>query len=203
MLLLTPRTPARSELRVRDSRFLASALPIANEDEARRERAAIGRSFPDATHHCWALRLHTPQGERERQDDAGEPAGTAGMPILQAIRAAGITNTLVVVARWFGGTKLGKGGLARAYRDAARAALAQAGVVRTVPILRLMVCGGVALDGEARHLIARCGGRIDGAFYAEIGVVRLTVSLPEAAADRLREELAHLSRGTWKVDIDS
>ncbi len=200
MLLLTPRTHARSELRVRGSRFLATALPISNEEDGRRERAVLWRSFPDATHHCWALRLHTLQGERERQDDAGEPAGTAGMPILQAIRAAEVTNILVVVTRWFGGTRLGKGGLARAYRDVARTALAQAGVVRTVPALRLGLRGGLALDGEVRHLVARCGGRIEESSYDESGEVRLTTELPEAAVDRLREELAHLTRGTWAVE---
>jgi uncharacterized YigZ family protein len=202
VLLSTPRTAARCELRIRDSRFLATALPIASDDDARRERAALARDFPDATHHCWAFRLHSPRGERERHDDGGEPAGTAGMPILQAIRGVEVTNVLVVVTRWFGGTRLGKGGLARAYRDAARAALAQAGVVRIVPARRVRLRGGSALDGEVRHLVARCGGRIEEASYDESGVAILATELPEAAVDRLREELAHLSRGTWTVEID-
>jgi uncharacterized YigZ family protein len=200
--LSTPRTPARCELRVRDSRFLATVVPIASEDDARRERAVLEQNFPDATHHCWAFRLHAPRGGRERHDDAGEPAGTAGLPILQAIRGAEVINVLVVVARWFGGTKLGKGGLARAYRDAARAALAQAGVVRIVPAQRVRLRGGSALDGEVRHLVARCGGHVEEASYDESGVATLTTDLPEAAVDRLREELAHLSRGTWAVEID-
>src|SRR5262245_17971981 len=80
-------------------------------------------AHPDATHHCFAWRIGWPPAERAGDD--GEPAGTAGRPILRALAGAGVTDVVAVVVRWFGGTKLGKGGLARAYAGATVAALAE------------------------------------------------------------------------------
>lgn len=113
---------AEGEIREKGSRFLAVLLPAADEGEARAALAGLARRFPDATHHCWAWRLGFPP--RERSADAGEPAGTAGVPILTVLRGAAVTGVVAVVVRWYGGTKLGKGGLARAYSAAAREALA-------------------------------------------------------------------------------
>jgi uncharacterized YigZ family protein len=123
----TLEAEAEAELRVQRSRFLALAFPIASEAEfdGRLERIRAQRF--DATHHCWAWRLFEP--DRARSSDAGEPSGSAGRPILQAIHSAALHDAGVVVVRWFGGVKLGTGGLARAYRDAAHAAL-EAGAVR-------------------------------------------------------------------------
>jgi uncharacterized YigZ family protein len=82
----------------------------------------LRRRHPDATHHCFAWRVGWPPAERAA--DAGEPSGTAGQPILRALAGAGLSDVVAVVVRWFGGTKLGKGGLARAYAGATVAALA-------------------------------------------------------------------------------
>lgn len=111
------------EIRVTASRFLAQAFRAGDDDAADAALAAVRRRHHDATHHAWARRLGPPGTSRERADDDGEPSGTAGAPILAAIAAADVHDALVVVTRWFGGTKLGTGGLARAYGDAARAAL--------------------------------------------------------------------------------
>ena len=105
------------------SRFLASAFHAEDEAAADAALAGVRRRFHDASHHCWALRLAPPQTPLERSDDDREPKGTAGPPILAALAAADVFDALVVVTRWFGGTKLGTGGLVRAYGDAARAAL--------------------------------------------------------------------------------
>lgn len=117
-----PAGRAEGEVRERGSRFLALVEPVADEAAAKAALAAVVRRFPDATHHCWALRVGWPP--RERSSDAGEPAGTAGVPILRVLEGADLTGALAVVVRWFGGTKLGKGGLARAYAAATHAALA-------------------------------------------------------------------------------
>src|SRR5205085_1574089 len=84
-------------------------LPAADEAAAKALLSALEREMPNATHHCWAWRLGSPP--RERGADAGEPAGTAGMPILQVLRGAGLSDVMAVVVRWYGGVKLGKGGL--------------------------------------------------------------------------------------------
>ncbi len=112
---------ARAEIREQRSRFLAIAFPISTEEAFAGRLEAIRATHFDASHHCWAWRLF--EGDRARSSDAGEPSGSAGRPILQAIQSASLHDTGVVVVRWFGGVKLGTGGLGRAYRDAAAAAL--------------------------------------------------------------------------------
>jgi putative IMPACT (imprinted ancient) family translation regulator len=196
----TLHAPARREIRVLGSRFLADAHPVTGAAEARARRLVLEGEFPAATHHCWALRLRLPAGERELAADAGEPAGTAGVPILQALRRAGVINAQVIVVRWFGGTKLGKGGLARAYRDAARAALEAAGTVEMIPVARLRLVGPVGLDGEVRHTLARHGGRILSAAYGDGGGADLVAELPEAGVEALVEDLGRVTRGAWRHD---
>ncbi|HET9794158.1 MAG TPA: YigZ family protein [Thermoanaerobaculia bacterium] len=118
-----PAREGRSESRERGSRFLAFAFRAPSEEAARTRVLALEKEFHDATHVCFAWRI----GSVRRAADAGEPAGTAGKPILSAIDAAEVDEAAVAVVRWFGGTKLGTAGLARCYREAARAALAAAG----------------------------------------------------------------------------
>lgn len=111
------------EHKVRGSRFLGRALALANETALASRLDEITRTHHAARHHCWALRVGPPGEIVERSDDDGEPSGTAGRPILQQIRGRRLHGVGVVVTRYFGGTKLGTGGLARAYGDAAALAL--------------------------------------------------------------------------------
>jgi uncharacterized YigZ family protein len=112
---------ARAEFRqkIERSEFLGIAFPISSEAAFLDALASIQKEFFDATHHCWAFRLR----ERARSSDAGEPSGTAGKPILNALESADLFEVGVVVVRWYGGIKLGTGGLSRAYRDTAASAL--------------------------------------------------------------------------------
>jgi uncharacterized YigZ family protein len=121
--LLGSETGPEVEHKVQGSRFLGQVLAASTVEEARDHLAEVRRRYHDATHHGSAWRVgHEPEPE-ERFDDDGEPSGTTGVPILGAIRRAERTDTLVVVTRWYGGTKLGTGGLARAYGEAARLAV--------------------------------------------------------------------------------
>ncbi|HVR39192.1 MAG TPA: YigZ family protein [Thermoanaerobaculia bacterium] len=110
---------ARTEFRhkIERSEFLGIAFPVTRDDEFFDELARIAKRDFDATHHCWAFRLFAEQ--RTRSSDAGEPSGTAGRPILAAIEGANLHDVAVVVVRWYGGVKLGTGGLTRAYRETA------------------------------------------------------------------------------------
>lgn len=112
---------ARAEFRqkIERSEFLGIAFPCVTEDEFMSELTRLQKQYFDATHHCWAFRLR----ERARSSDAGEPSGTAGKPILNAIEGAELFELGVVVVRWYGGVKLGTGGLSRAYRETAAEAL--------------------------------------------------------------------------------
>jgi uncharacterized YigZ family protein len=123
-----------TEVRIQGSRFLGRAFRIADAETAAGHVAAVRREHHAATHHGWALRAGLPGSVVERSDDDGEPAGTTGRPILARIRARDLHRTLVVVTRYFGGTRLGTGGLARAYAEAADLAL-DAAPERTVPIV--------------------------------------------------------------------
>lgn len=114
-------------IKIERSEFLGIAFPVASDDEFFAELAKIQKRFFDATHHCWAFRLFAEQ--RARSSDAGEPSGTAGKPILNAIEGAELFDVAVVVVRWYGGIKLGTGGLSRAYRESAAEALRQAALV--------------------------------------------------------------------------
>jgi len=120
---------ARVEFRhkIERSDFLGIAFPIADEDQFFAELNAVEKKHFDATHHCWAFRFF--RDSRARSADAGEPSGTAGRPILSAIEGADLFDVAVVVVRWFGGVKLGTGGLSRTYRDTAAETLRRAEIV--------------------------------------------------------------------------
>ena len=113
---------SEATVRERGSRFLAFAWPVASEQEIRERLDALRKTYYDATHHCYAWRLG-PEGGAQRSNADGEPPGTAGKPILGQLLSHGITDVLVAVVRYFGGTKLGVPGLIAAYRAATAAAI--------------------------------------------------------------------------------
>lgn len=113
------------------SRFIAQAYPVESEEEVKEIVAGLKKEFHDARHHCFAYRIGL-DGSRWRANDDGEPSGSAGRPILGQIDAAGLSDILVVVIRYFGGIKLGIPGLIRAYKSSTADALAQATVVEKV-----------------------------------------------------------------------
>jgi uncharacterized YigZ family protein len=184
----TPAGEGRAEIREKGSRFLAFVLPAADEAAARSLLADLAQRHPDATHHCWAWRLGLPA--RERSSDAGEPAGTAGVPILQVLRGAGLSDVLAVVVRWFGGTKLGKGGLARTYAAAVREALAGLPVACRVPMARIALEVPYERVGAVKRLIRPPEVELEGEEYGE--TARLVLSVQEDRRDALREALADL-----------
>ena len=125
----TIAAPAPFRQKIERSEFLALAFPVTTDDAFFAELARIEKQHFDATHHCWAFRLFDGGTVRQRSSDAGEPSGTAGKPILSSIEGASLHDTGVVVVRWYGGVKLGSGGLARAYRDTAVQALVSASII--------------------------------------------------------------------------
>lgn len=121
----TIAAPARAGIRERASKFLAFAWPVSDEGPAKEHLEALRKEYHDATHHCWAWRI----GETERSSDDGEPSGTAGKPILGQLIAGELRDVMIVVVRWFGGTKLGTPGLIAAYRQAAAEVIAECRIV--------------------------------------------------------------------------
>jgi uncharacterized YigZ family protein len=115
--------PGHAQTRVLGSRFFGSALPISGLEEVNGFLEAERKRYHDATHWCWAARWGVDKTLIEKSTDAGEPHGTAGIPMLREIQKREFYGALVIVTRWFGGTKLGTGGLVRAYGDCAALAL--------------------------------------------------------------------------------
>ena len=182
---LTVARDATAEVEDRGSRFLCTLRRVATEDEARALVAALRREHGDARHHCSAFVLG-PDGAVQRSSDDGEPAGTAGAPMLDVLRGAGVSDVAAVVTRWFGGTLLGAGGLVRAYGDAVRGAVAEAGVLRRTLLSELVL--------ELDHADA---GRVEGELRSRgVAVLDVTydarVRLLLGAAPEEVEHLAEL-----------
>ena len=133
----TIETAATFRQKIERSDFLGIVFPVASEEAFADRLEAIRKEHFDATHHCWAFRLFASQ--RARSSDAGEPGGSAGKPILSAIEAAALYDVGLVVTRWYGGVKLGTGGLSRAYRSTATGAIANASVHDRFVYIRVAV----------------------------------------------------------------
>lgn len=200
MFLLT--APVENELVITKSRFIAYLAPIETVDEADhliRERRAM---HPNARHHCTALTLGTPV-HLQRSNDDGEPSSTAGMPMAQAMRERHMTNILAVVTRYFGGIKLGAGGLVRAYGNAVTDALDVASskglvrerVVRQVTDLEVGYELAGTFEASIRAWAENTGGvSIEGADYTASGLTLRFVHRVEIASD-LERAAAELSSG--------
>lgn len=129
------RTPCRKETEIKINIYCA-AFPVETEEEAQSILETVRKNHKDAAHNCWAWRIGTVR-IREKSSDDGEPQGTAGHPMLHVLQMKSLTNTLAVVTRYFGGIKLGTGGLARAYGGILAEAVEEAGVLCFMPHVRL------------------------------------------------------------------
>lgn len=183
----------REELRVKGSRFLALALPVTDEAAAQAARQALAAAHPDATHCCWALRLGHPARALARADDAGEPAGSAGPPIARALLAAEVSDALCVVLRWFGGTKLGVGGLIKAYGEAARLALTAAPRGERLALVGLAGSFAYACEPALRALLDASQGRLLAA--ERDALVHWRLALPPSALAPFNAKAADIVRG--------
>lgn len=186
--LLALARRCRHEQDIKKSRFLAQAAPVDTPEQALAFVQEVGD--PAATHNCWAYRI----GQAYRFNDDGEPGGTAGRPILQAIEGQGIDRAVVVVTRWYGGIKLGAGGLARAYGGTAAECLRLAERVPIVPKAML------ALDCEFADLallkarLAELDASVtDEQFHAS--GARLQLQLPESRVAEAQARIVDLTRG--------
>lgn len=190
------RTPARAlrhEIpKIKGSRFIASLEPVTSIDAAQGFIAERRKEFHDATHNVYAWRLGR-GSDLFRASDDGEPSGTAGRPVLQEIDSRRLSDLVVVVTRYFGGTKLGTGPLARAYAQAAAELLDRA-EIRRVPIVEtLVLTHDYALTGEVQGVLARFALKPE---QAEYGVeVTLRIAVPVDAVDSVDTALRDATAG--------
>jgi uncharacterized YigZ family protein len=185
----TLSTAVSSELEIRKSRFIAHAIPVADRDAAMAELRRLRAENPTATHVCWALLA----GGQSGMSDDGEPSGTAGRPILEVLRHHDLDGVLAAVVRYYGGVKLGAGGLVRAYTDAIARVLQDAPRVERIAQTLLTVEISYPDEARVRRWIEQEAYTLaDSAYEME---VRLTVSLPVTAVEKARDALRDMTQG--------
>jgi len=181
--------PVHSELLIKKSRFIGCVQPVADRAAALAVVASLRAEHPAAAHVCWALMA----GGQSAANDDGEPGGTAGRPMLEVLRHQQVEGALATVVRYFGGVKLGAGGLVRAYTDAVAQALLGATLV---PLLRqrsLRCAVPYALEGLVRRELAAAGAVLDGVHHGDD--VAFAFSLPEPDADAFIARLGDAAQG--------
>ncbi|MEJ2384999.1 MAG: IMPACT family protein [Xanthomonadales bacterium] len=183
---------ARIEVEIKRSRFVAHAGRVDDPRAAPAFLAAV--ADPGATHNCWAWRI----GPEYRFNDDGEPASTAGKPIFAALEGKDVDHAMVVVTRYFGGIKLGAGGLVRAYGGTAARAIDAAGIVAIEPRLECVIEAGFDLTGPVYAALESCGARkLDEQFLPTGVAIRADVTV--AAWPELRKLLRDSTRGAATV----
>jgi uncharacterized YigZ family protein len=186
------------ELLIKKSRFIACVQPMADRAAAQQIVAGLRAEHPDAAHVCWALLA----GGQSAAVDDGEPSGTAGRPMLEVLRHQDLDGVLATVVRYFGGVKLGAGGLLRAYTDGVAQALLATQKVAIVRLRRLRCAVPYALEGLLRHEIELAGAALHQ--VAHDAEVTLEFSLPDEAATALRARLAESAHGRLRwLDDDA
>ena len=185
---------------VKKSRFYSSVKEMEKEEEIREFLKELKEQFPDASHHCWAYKVGIDEQQIKQYSDAGEPANSAGLPILQAIEREGLTNVMVIVTRYFGGVKLGIGGLIRAYRESALQGLKSAGRMEKFSLREFIIreikhkeLGPIIQAIESRE------GRIANISYN--GKIIINAYLPDSLQDWLNDMVKNISHGMVTVKI--
>ena len=193
----TLHAPVHSELIIKKSRFIGCVQPMADRASAQAVVDALWRQHPGAAHVCWALLA----GGQSAAVDDGEPGGTAGRPMLDVLRHQDLEGVLATVVRYFGGVKLGAGGLVRAYTDTVAQALLQAEKTPLVRMVTLRCSLPYALEGLLRREIAAAGAQLLDMGHAAL--VTLQWSLPEPQAEAFVARINDLCQGraAW-LDAD-
>lgn len=195
---LTVARDGDAEIEVKRSRFLCWLRRVEDQDHVRRVIEQARRQHWDARHHCSAFVLGA-DAQVQRSHDDGEPAGTAGAPMLEVLRGRGVSDVVAVVIRYFGGTLLGTGGLARAYSDAVRTCLDEVGVVRRRQVRILDVTTDHADAGRLEHDLRARGCAVRDVEYAERATLRLAV--PLSAVPEVAAVLAQTGGGAQSRDV--
>ena len=190
--IITLAAAASLEAEIKKSKFIARAVRVETSEEAMGRIREI--ALPDATHNCWAYKI----GEEYRFSDDGEPGGSAGRPILAAIEGQGLDQILVVVTRYFGGTKLGVGGLVRAYGGTAAECLRLAKKVEVKPLCRARVEVPFPDMNSVYNLLPDSGAVKTGELFVDSGVI-LELEMETEKWDLFRQQLTDITSGKMRI----
>ncbi|ATG93034.1 YigZ family protein [Paracidovorax citrulli] len=189
----TLREPSHSELIIKKSRFIGCVQPVADRGAAQQVVDGLRRDHPGAAHVCWALLA----GGQSAAVDDGEPGGTAGRPMLEVLRHQDLEGVLATVVRYFGGVKLGAGGLVRAYADTVAQALLLADKVPLERMTMLQCLVPYALEGLVRREVEAAGARLQDVEHGSLVLLRLTIPASRAGTFRQRIDDAAQGRAGW------
>lgn len=185
----------RAELRVKGSRFIGFVAPAEHEEQARTTRTKIGERHSDATHVVSAYRIRN-DPVREYQDDAGEPSGSAGTPVLGILQKEELEQVVAVVVRYYGGTNLGFGGLVRAYGNVTKKAIAATDVIEQEPISQLVIHTTYDDSGTVRGILDGSEAEFDATYEERVS---FRARVPQSASLALRDRI--LSATSGRADI--
>lgn len=194
-----PARETRTEIEIKNSRFIATAAPVFSVDEAKAFIKRIKAEFSDATHNVPAYQVGFGTTVIAHCSDDGEPSGTAGRPMLAVVQGSGIGDLAVVVTRYYGGTKLGTGGLVRAYTEATQAVLTLLPLAEKVPTHTVMIALPYNLYESVKLLVEEANGRIEDELFA--ADVTLTVMFTVEKLPDFQAKLTELSHGRLTAEI--
>lgn len=190
--MLTLKSPATFEEIIKKSRFIAHAARVTSQAESLDFFESV--ADPEATHNCWAWRINF----QVRSSDDGEPSGTAGRPMLNVIERRDLENTMVVVTRYFGGIKLGVGGLVRAYSGTTAKCLDKAGVVELFPLAEYIIRAGFEWASSVHAVLDQVSAEKLEDSYDEEGMI-LKIRCRETDFGKLASGLRDASRGQVRI----
>ena len=188
-----PKQQTRIELRVSNSRFIATVAPAFSTKEAQAILRAMRAEMPDATHHVYAFRIGHGASVTEGLSDDGEPSGTAGPPAMAVLRGTDLGDVVLVITRYFGGTKLGTGGLVSAYTAAAQAVFAALETEEKVTRVRLEITLPYAVREQMHRLLGEFETIMEDEQFEE--TVRVRLLIPEEQLDDLTQRVKDLTAG--------
>ncbi len=193
-IIKTINKPASSIYKEKGSEFIAKAFPVISEDEVQKILSDTKKEYYDASHHCYAFRL---KDNSFRYSDAGEPSGTAGIRILNAIDHFGITGLLVIIVRYFGGVKLGTGNLGRAYYLSSEMVLKNCECHEEKPFRKAIIKADFSHVSLVHRIITNYSAIIESAVFGEN--VKFDCLIPDQFLSNFRQDLTNLSNGSIEI----
>lgn len=195
---LTPGKAVRQWFNVKKSRFIASLFHVESDEEVQRYLESVAAEFPDATHHAYAFRIGMGSDMSERAFDDREPAGSAGPPMLQTLQGNKVSDALIIGTRYFGGTKLGIGGLARAYRECARVCLENTVLKVREPVQLYRLAISYEDFGAVNRLLESKNGLIHKADYGQ--EIKVVIEIPSRLNHSFIDGFKTVTRGRGKLE---
>lgn len=186
------------EFKEKGSKFIGHVFPVHSRERAENKIEMLNKEYYNASHNCFAYIIGIAENEISRFNDDGEPAGTAGKPILQSIKGKNLTNICIVVTRYFGGTKLGTGGLIRAYSKAASEALKFATIKKVYLNKKILLEFHYDLTGIVSRVVDKHHGEILQRDYKKN--VKLLVEIRESLVDVFIDQILENTAGKIKVN---